>query len=100
MRIGWAKSSSYTTLYHINTMKVHEILSLVPELLKVLHDFGIKTEDYIWLSIYRDYAKMKSDGDKTSYIIACLSERYRICERKVYKIIKIMEKDCSIDAVR
>lgn len=79
-------------------MKVYEILSLAPEFMKRLHDLGISQDDFRWLDLYREYLKMKAAGEKTVYIVAALSERYRCCERKVYKVIRSMERDCQIGA--
>lgn len=80
-------------------MKVCEILFLNRELLKWLHDFGIESNDYKWVPLYQEYLKMKSEGDKVTYIVAVLSRKYNVCERKVYKIIQKMEKDCQICSV-
>ena len=46
-----------------------------------------------------EYRKLKDMEHKMVYIVAYLAEKYEICERKVYKIIKSMERDCMIDAV-
>lgn len=80
-------------------MKVYEILSLNRDFLKLLHKFGITIEDSRWVELYREYKEMKEMDHKVVYIVACLSEKYKICERKVYKIIKSMERDCMVDAV-
>ena len=80
-------------------MRVYEILSLNREFLEKLHGFGINLDDCFWVDMYYDYLKMKNNGDKKTYIVAFLSDKYNICERKVYKIIKTMEKDCKVDAV-
>ena len=79
-------------------MNVYEILSLAPEFLKRLHDFGISQDDYQWIGLYREYQRMKQLGFKTVYIVASLSEQYNICERKVYKVIRKMERECQIGA--
>ena len=80
-------------------MKVYEILSLNSEFLEKLHEFGIKLSDSKHVGMYYEYMLMKRSGEKMAYIVAFLSEKYKICERKVYKIIKMMEKDCQIGAV-
>jgi len=80
-------------------MKVYEILSLNRDFLEKLHNFGIKLSDFKHVGIYCEYLQMKSCGDKVAYIVAYLSDKHRVCERKVYKIIKTMERDCQIDAV-
>ena len=79
-------------------MKIYEIMFLVPDLLKTLHENGIKTEDYKWIGLYRDYLAMKALGHKTGYIVAVLAERYGVCERKVYKVVSLMERDCRSGA--
>ena len=71
-----------------------EILKMGEEMLKTLHEAGIKTEYYQWLEMYRDYQEMKRAGEKTTYVVAMLSGRYRICERKVYKVLKAMTTQC------
>ncbi len=80
-------------------MKIYEILSINCELLERLNNFGINTNDFKDVEIYREYLKMKSLGHKVSYIVMALSDKFNICERKVYKIISKMEKDCQICAV-
>lgn len=80
-------------------MKVYEFLSLHKDFLKMLQKFGISLDDGKWVELYHEYKKMKDMDHKMVYIVAFLSEKYEICERKVYKIVKSMEKDCLIDAV-
>lgn len=80
-------------------MKVYEILSLNQEILERLHGFGIRLGDFKWLELHKEYISMKNAGHKMMYVVAYLAEKYEICERKVYKIIKDMEKECKIDAV-
>ena len=59
-------------------MKVYEIMFLVPELLKALHECGIKMEDYKWVDMYRMSLNMKAIGHKTSYVVAFLSDEYKV----------------------
>ena len=80
-------------------MKVYEILSLNREFLERMNGFGINLSDFKWVSLYFEYLQMKRCGYKVAYIVAFLSEKYKICERKVYKIVRTMEKDCHLDAV-
>ena len=80
-------------------MKVYEFLSLHKDFLKMLHHLGISLEDGKWVELYHEYKKLKDMEHKMVYIVAFLAEKYEICERKVYKIIKSMERDCLVDAV-
>lgn len=80
-------------------MKVAEILLLCPDLLKILHKSGIKTCDYKYIGMYREYLDMRKDGCKITYIVLELAKRYGCSERFVYKYIKRLEQDCTIGAV-
>lgn len=76
-------------------MKVKELVKIGKEIMKMLHERGIKMEDYTHLPMVEEFDIMKDMGHKTTYIIAYLSEKYGICERKVYKIIGKMILDCT-----
>ena len=81
-------------------MTVYDIVSLNRELLKRLHKNGIKTDDYKWLDLYNDYLQMKAENHKTSYVVAKLSSKYKVCERQVFKVVKKMSQNCSKRAVK
>lgn len=80
-------------------MTIYEILSFNKELLHRLSDAGIKTGDYRYVDLFRDFTKMLREGNKTTYAVAVLSEKYAISERKVYNVIRYMSKDCNNGAV-
>lgn len=61
-------------------MKVIEILNFNRELLKRLQAAGIRLED---------------QGEKVSYAVAVLSEKYSVSERKVYALVKRFQSDCK-----
>lgn len=63
-------------------------------MLKRLHDLGISTNDYKYLPMVEEFENMKKKGLKTTYIVAVLSEKYDICERKVYKVLRHFHADC------
>lgn len=75
-------------------MKVVELLKICGEMLKTLHENGISIDDYKHLPMLFDFQSMKECGDKTSYIVLVLSRKYNICERKVYKVLNKLLKDC------
>ena len=77
-------------------MKVAELLTICREMMQILHGFGIKMADYEYLALYNDYLKMNREKLKMTYIVTVLASKYNICERKVYKIIKLMNKHCQI----
>lgn len=73
-------------------MTIYEILSFNKELLHRLSDAGVKTGDYRYVDLFRDFTKMVREGNKTTYAVAVLSDKYRISERKVYDVIGICRK--------
>lgn len=79
-------------------MTIRDVLELNKELLEKMYFFGIKTEYYKYAEMYKEYERMKSEGDKVTYIVAHLSSQYGICERKVYQILDLMKKECVIEA--
>lgn len=80
-------------------MKVIEILKLNRELLKICRNIGIRVEDVQYIELYNDYNRLLADGEKVSYIVAVLAERYAVSERKVYTLIKRLRSDCNLCAV-
>lgn len=42
---------------------------------------------------------MKNRGEKTTYAVAFLANKYSVSERKVYDIIKRFGKHCTLGAV-
>ena len=77
-------------------MKVIEILQINKISLKILQNACIKVSDVQYIDMYDDYRKMISDGEKKSYAVAVLMDKYNISERQVYYMVKRLEKDCKI----
>ena len=69
-------------------MRIIDAIKFNQELLKKLLDAGIKLEDAKYVNLFDDYSAMLAMGDKVSYIVIVLSARYKVCERKVYQLIK------------
>jgi len=69
-------------------MKTIEILKFTEEFLQKISKAGIRTEDINYISVYDEYCQMKAAGDKITYIVAHLAEKYRISERQIYYLIK------------
>ncbi|WP_298551695.1 hypothetical protein [uncultured Parabacteroides sp.] len=47
------------------------------------------------MGLYKEYTRMKKEGHKTTYIVVCLAEKYRISERKVYTLLKRLSQRCE-----
>ena len=80
-------------------MKIIEVLKFNRELIKKLKTLGIRLEDEEFVDLYTDYTNLLKRGEKVSYIVALLSERYAVSERKVYTLIKRFKSDCKPLAV-
>lgn len=80
-------------------MKVFEILNFNRELIKRLQQAGIRLDDAKYIDLYVDYQTMLRHGDKATYIVATLADRYAVSERKIWGLIKRFESDCKSFAV-
>lgn len=80
-------------------MKVFELINFNRELLKKLQDAGIRLDDARYIDLYSDYVDMYQQGEKVSYIVATLSEKYAVSERTVYGLLKRFQSDCKPFAV-
>lgn len=82
-------------------MKVYEILSFNKELLCRFSAMGIRPDDFKYLDLYHEYEMLRERGYKKIYIVAHLSEKYRVSERHVYAVLGRLESDCkNVAAVR
>ena len=80
-------------------MKIIEILKFNRELINRLKNSGIRLEDAEYVDLYADYTTLLEHGEKVSYIVARLSKKYAVSERKVYGLIKRFQSDCKTFAV-
>lgn len=80
-------------------MKVIEILNLNKELLKKFQTAGIRMDDVQYIDLFNEYLALVTRGEKVSYIVATLAEKYSVSERKVYDLIKRFKSDCNLLAV-
>ena len=80
-------------------MKVIEILNLNKELLKKFQTAGIRLDDVQYIDLFNEYLALVTRGEKVSYIVATLADKYSVSERKVYDLIKRFKSDCNLLAV-
>lgn len=83
-------------------MKIYELLDFNKELLKRLCFAGIKPEDYKYADLFADYERLNREGEKKTYIVATLADKYGISERKVYSVISHLSQEldhCKSHAV-
>lgn len=77
-------------------MKIIEVLNFNRELIGRLKKAGIRLEDAEYVDLYSDYTRMVASGEKVTYTVAVLADRYGICERKVYSLVKRLGSDCDV----
>lgn len=80
-------------------MTLFEILNFNKELIDRLISVGFKPDDCRYVALYADYKKMHGRGEKVTYIVSALSDKYNVSERKVYSLIKKFETNCTAGAV-
>lgn len=80
-------------------MTLYEVLAINKEMINRLQKYGVKPDDCRYIDLYRDYLQLRDDGEKVTYIVSLLSERYHVSERKVYSLVKRFGQHCSIGAV-
>lgn len=76
-------------------MTVFDVLNLYRTPFEWMLNSGIRMEDVPYVGLYKEYTRMKKEGCKTTYIVACLAEKYRISERKVYTLLKRLSQNCK-----
>ena len=69
-------------------MTIFEVITFNRELLARLSAAGIKPEDYRYLDLYNDFKEFVRRGEKVTYVVTVLADRYAVSERQVYKIVK------------
>lgn len=69
-------------------MRVADFVRISAETLKMLSKHGIRTEDFKYTGLFADYERMAGGGDKISYIVAVLAERYAVSESSVWRILR------------
>ena len=74
-------------------MKIVELVKISMEMLKMMSECGIKTGDWQHLEMYEEYTYMREKCEKFRYIMAHLSEKYRMSESSIRRIIKRLSGD-------
>lgn len=73
-------------------MTLFEALKFNREPLEMLVKQGVRPDDIRFIDLYSDFEEMKSRGEKTTYVVLHLADKYSVCERKVYDVIKRFRK--------
>ncbi len=60
---------------------------------------GFKPSDCKYLDLYAEYMELREEGEKITWSVAYLADKYKVSERKVYNLIKHFETECTGRAV-
>ena len=85
--------ANITIKNHFCTMKVVDLVKISKEAMKMMSNSGIKTEDWQHVEMYDEYQSMRSKRDKFRYILAFLSEKYKLSESTVKRIIRRLSEE-------
>lgn len=66
-------------------MRVYDIMAMNSALLGKLRDSGVRLDDLDYLPAFSDYSALKERGEKVTYIITHLAEKYGASERTLYR---------------
>lgn len=76
-------------------MTIYEALKLSGSMIELLERAGAKPSDHKYVGLFEEYQRARKSGEKVSYIVAVLAERYSISERNVYDIVKRLGSNCK-----
>lgn len=69
-------------------MRIADFIRLHKEIMNLLSNYDVKMEDFKYIEMFEDYDSMVREGNKISYIVSYLSDKYRISEASVYRVLK------------
>lgn len=76
-------------------MTLFEALKFNREPLEMLISMGMKRDDARYIDLYSEFEDMKRQGEKTTYAVLYLADKYSVSERKVYDVIRRFKKGCT-----
>ncbi len=76
-------------------MTLYDALIISGQTLAVLSTLGYKPGDEGYLPMFHDYLEMTAPGNKKTYVVAVLADKYHISERTVYNVIRRFTAHCN-----
>jgi len=74
-------------------MKVVEFLKLCREFLKTMSSCDLRRDDYRHIEMYEEYVLMRSEGEKVDYILRVLSDKYKLSESTIKRIVRRLSRE-------
>lgn len=76
-------------------MNLFDALKISGQTLQALAELGYKAGDERYMPMFRDHLDMAARGEKKTYSVAVLADRYAVSERTVYNVVKRFSADCN-----
>ena len=77
-------------------MKVVDILNFASGICATMANNNITPSDHIYVEMYSEYMRMRSEGHKYEYIVYYLSIQYIVSDASVYRIVKRLDKELDL----
>ena len=71
-------------------MKAYELLNINESLLKVMESLSLAITDVKYIPVIKEYLKLMGEGNKKTYVVQVLSDKYDIAERTMYRVLDKM----------
>lgn len=71
-------------------MKAYELLNINESLLKVMDSLSLAITDVKYIPVIKEYLKLMGEGNKKTYVVQVLSDKYDIAERTMYRVLDKM----------
>ena len=70
-----------------------EFLKIGRELLKKMSAFDLRRDDYLHIELYEEYTRMRGEGEKTDYILCFLSDKYKLSESTIKRVVRRFSRE-------
>ena len=80
----------------LSTMTCAELIEINKKLMELMSKLDIKTSDHKFVTLYEEYLAMKKECLKYWYIITHLSEKYKISESTIKRLIRKFSKEVNL----
>lgn len=74
-------------------MTQYDLLRTAESLLTILAANDIDARDVKYISLFRDFERLKGEGHKVGYVVYYLSQQYECSEATIYRVVKRMAQE-------
>lgn len=77
-------------------MTVYEFLKVNETFIQYVIKYLPSVQLLGYLELYQEYLDLKKQGEKVSYIVAILADKYKVTERMIYKVVKQFKQRVNV----